>query len=750
MCRDVASETDHCVWSLPHGAMSERDEQDEVCRLQRCSDLATVVTLDGDEPAACAAFLNNSCQFNPTANVCWETGQELPCEFKGAFEESMCPSPCVWNEENYNQQCSTPGSHAPCGQAYDSAGCTRNNPDCRWQAGSGSSDANGRDECGTCYNATRYGADVPCDDFYTKPQSCCPTARCRWTVVMEAPDDLPPDEGETGDGRCTAQTEDLACEQYQDEADCPRPRCEFFQNDNNGMCSPAGRAVPCDRLEPRICHEEITCLWVGAIPGDEDWGTCQTCPTSNCLQPYNGPGGPDDGAPCAQHGEKNCPTDGFPPRCAVYYPGDDGDDTGIDYNPWECAEAGGGDKPGMCGDPTCADSYAQDACLAISGCSWTADSFQCSSPAQGPACDRIFHPGACSGLCTWQPLPAGCGDDESGDYGICVSTANPEPPCTSFDVESAACCPQHCTWYAEALLCASPDYTRSCESYGSRITGTYACPTDRCAVNHGVCHAQGRTIGCKDICNKFICTASGDCHWNDEDDGDAAQCVDGAGALEVCSTLQTEAQCDSAEQCAYLGSSCVEGVCADIDSPEVCGAWSGEPHNCVYSEGHGCSYAFEELPCAEYYDNRTCPSDRCHYDQSCHLCMDTGESCPCHVFWSESECPSTGRCTWTGQSCELNTGDDTPPPLTGAGDHNISHCTSAMKTNLRPVLDAAVQDCVDESATPGPATTEQIKCLDYYVKHASSPTTLVAACPCLRWWAEHESPEMGYWMDLDC
>jgi len=67
-----------------------------------------------------------------------------------------------------------------------------------------------------------------------------------------------------------------------------------------------------------------------------------------------------------------------------------------------------------------------------------------------------------------------------------------------------------------------------------------------------------------------------------------------------------------------------------------------------------------------------------------------------------------------------------------------------------PVLDAAVQDCVNMGENPGAATADQIKCLDYYVKHANSPSTLTDACPCLRWWAEHESPEMGYWMDLNC
>lgn len=440
--------------------------------------------------------------------------------------------------------------------------------------------------------------------------------------------------------------------------------------------------------------------------------------------------------------------DDFPPRCAVHYPTDSEDD-GMDYNDWECA-AGGGMDEGTCGDPTCEDSYEQDECTALTGCSWNADLYTCYSTAQGLPCDRIFEQTSCSGTCSWQTSPTGCGDDEFGDNGVCVNAANPQPPCKAFDVVSAACCPQHCTWHDDTSMCTDSNYQKSCESYGGHTSGTDACPTDRCAVSHGVCHAQGATIGCNDICNKFVCTSSGDCHWNDDPNGGStvAQCVDGPATLEVCNTLSVD-QCYNAEHCAYLGSSCVEGVCSDIFSEEVCGAWSGAPHNCVYNEMHGCSFADEQLQCDQYYETSSCPSDRCHYDSTCYLCMDTGESCPCHLFWDEGECPSV-RCTWTGQSCELNSGDDTPPPLNGGGDHDITHCTSAMKTNLRPVLDAAVQDCVNMGENPGAATADQIKCLDYYVKHANSPSTLTDACPCLRWWAEHESPEMGYWMDLNC
>ena len=536
--------------------MSDWDEEDEVCRSMRCSDVESVETMDGDESASCASFLDSSCTWHADNYVCWETGHDLPCEFLGAWEETMCPSPCVWNEADYNHPCSTAGEHEPCGQAYDSASCTQNNPDCRWQAGSASSGPDDYDECGTCYNATRFGADVPCDGFFTKPQSCCPTARCRWTVVMEAPDDLPPDEGEEGDGRCTANTEDLACEEYEDEEDCPRPRCDFFQNDFQGICVAAGRAIPCDRLEPRTCHLEITCEWVADASGGDDvqdMGMCTTCSTSNCTQPYNGGGGggPDDGAPCSQHTTMNCPMDGFPPRCSVHYP-DDIDDGGMDYNDWECASGGGGDMEGTCGEPTCDDSYEQDACTALTGCSWNDDMYTCYSTATGVPCDRIFESNDCKDTCTWQTAAAGCNSD-MGDGGVCVSTANPEPSCKSFDVTSAPCCPNHCTWHADSSTCTDSDYQKSCESYGTQVSGTDGCPLDRCAVDLGVCHTQGETIGCNDICNQFVCTASTRCHWN-EDDGTgtstAAQCVDGAANLEPCDSLGID-QCYNTEHCAY-------------------------------------------------------------------------------------------------------------------------------------------------------------------------------------------------------
>ena len=337
-----------------------------------------------------------------------------------------------------------------------------------------------------------------------------------------------------------------------------------------------------------------------------------------------------------------------------------------------------------------------------------------------------------------------------GDGGSCVNTANPNPPCKSFDVLSAACCPAHCTWQQDTATCTAGDYVKSCESFGSHISGTDACPTDRCAVSHGVCHGQDVTIGCGDICNKFICTSSGDCHWNE--DAESNECVDGGAALADCSTLD-ENSCYNEEHCAYLGGTCAEGVCTDIFSEEVCGAWSGAPHNCIYNANHGCSFANEALQCDAYYEASTCNSatgSNCHYDQTCYLCLDEGEECPCHLFWDQGACPSD-RCTWTDSyTCELNTDGDTPPALSGGGDHDMASCTSAMKTNLRPVLDAAAQDCVDMSGTSGPASADQIKCLDYYVKHAATPSTLTDACPCLWYWAQHEAPEYAYWMNINC
>lgn len=169
---------------------------------------------------------------------------------------------------------------------------------------------------------------------------------------------------EDGDGRCTAEGEILACESYEDEDDCPRDRCNFIREDEySGLCVPDGREVPCRRLQDRECSETTSCLWnIGTTeePGMEDPdGACEDCPAgTNCTQTYVGPGGPDNGLPCASHTEENCPFE----RCAVGFAGNSGGDDTPDFNDWECSgDAGGGeDGGGVCRDPACEDEFEED------------------------------------------------------------------------------------------------------------------------------------------------------------------------------------------------------------------------------------------------------------------------------------------------------------------------------------------------------------------------------------------------------
>ena len=564
------------------------------------------------------------------------------------------------------------------------------------------------------------------------------------------------DEGmvEDGDGRCTAQDELLACESYEDEDDCPHDRCNYIrESEYEGFCIPSGREVPCDRLEARECSETTACYYTeGATeePGMDEPGNgaCSDCPAQqNCTQSYVGPGGPDNGLPCAQHTESNCPIG----RCSVGY--NDGNDSPNDYNDWECSgdAAGGDDGGGTCQDPTCEDEFEQDECGAKTGCAWNADCYTCYSTAAGDhfPCDKCFETSSCSSSngCTWQAVASGCGEDDEGESGSCIVTGG-SIPCKSIEATSASCCPSPCHFDTATSSCNDASYQKSCESYGATVAGANGCPTSRCAVTLGICHSQSTTLTCPDICNQFLCSSSGSCHWDKEASGDGPQCTSGAANVAACNTL-TEDTCYNEEQCSFIAGQCQDSVCSDIYSPEVCGAKSGPSNgNCAWHESTGCYFNGEDLPCGHYYESNDCPADRCNYDNTCYLCLDSGEQCPCHLYWGTDECPSS-RCTWTGSSCELDSGSIVPPALNGGGDHNVAHCTSAMRTALAPVLDAATGDCAATDGSPT-ATPDQLKCLDYYLTHSSPASSFTAACPCLHYWAEHENPTDAFWMAINC
>lgn len=316
-------------------------------------------------------------------------------------------------------------------------------------------------------------------------------------------------------------------------------------------------------------------------------------------------------------------------------------------------------------------------------------------------------------------------------------------PCKSIQADSASCCPSYCTFDSTTLQCVDNNYQKSCASYGA---DSAACPSDRCTVSKGICVDQGTSLQCSDICNAFLCSTAGGCHWDKS--GANEVCADGDGPQIVCGNLQEE-DCYSNEQCAFIAGNCQDAVCSDIFSQDVCGARSGPPNNCAWHDATGCYFSGEDLPCEHYYDDSSCPSDRCHYDSSCFRCMDTGEQCPCHYFYQQSDCPSD-RCNWISNqyTCELRS-EEVVPQLNGGGDHEKSHCSAQQKSQLGAVLDAALDDCEDFSGA-ATATNDQLKCLDYYLKHASPAATFSQACPCLYWWAQHVDPERGYWMAVNC
>lgn len=462
--------------------------------------------------------------------------------------------------------------------------------------------------------------------------------------------------------------------------------------------------------------------------------------------------GKDDGQPCANHDEMNCPA---PPRCAVRHPDSK---AGSDYNDWECSGAAGG-SGGQCVDASCRDLYDADSCSGgPQGCAWSDSCYACYNASETYPCDMCYGQTGCpQEHCQWLPSPTGCGADEDGQAGACVNQgASTVPPCNSFDVTTSECCPDHCTWDSDTAACDEPGFIKACESFGSH---TKECPTDRCAVSLGICHTRGTALTCSDICNEFLCSASGSCNWDKSgagsSDGDQpGRCLEGGGTLDVCTGLSLD-DCYAKQHCAVQGTTCVDGVCSDIWSAEVCGAWSEAPHNCVWHGDTGCFFANEELPCDMYFDADMCPTDRCHYDASCFTCLDMGDDCPCHLFYQEDDCPSA-RCSWTatagdGASCELVSTDADPPALDGNGNHDASGCTADLTAKYRPALDAAMEDChQDGDEDNAPVTAVALKCLDYYIKAAPANGNFAEACPCLWFWAQHEQPARAWWMALDC
>ena len=76
------------------------------------------------------------------------------------------------------------------------------------------------------------------------------------------------------------------------------------------------------------------------------------------------------------------------------------------------------------------------------------------------------------------------------------------------------------------------------------------------------------------------------------------------------------------------------------------------------------------LPCSEYWEGSSCPTDRCQFDNDVGRCHNIGVILPCDAYWEASSCPTdrcqfdndVGRCHdigatlpcseyWEGSSC---------------------------------------------------------------------------------------------------
>jgi len=771
-CLQVAAESNDCAWGLENSAADEfTDPEDAFCRKKICADVNGMEGM-GDMSLQCTDWISpGTCEWHSDEFVCWEKGKPLPCNQGGGWEEDTCTAyakssglSCVWNSDEYS--CNDANVKESCGgnSIYDEDSCKKVD-DCVWAASSHQQD--GYDECGLCYDGSKFaGGQPPCDAFFEKGKTCCPTDRCKWTVIMTPmEDDDAGDFTEDEDGRCTAQDEIVACKEYEAQQECvgsqPSGSCEWIEEGTGGemgygLCTPAGRQVECNKLNQEACAPLDECWWTTSLttmePGMEDEGACEKCDLSqhnnNCVQPYVGPHGPDDDKACATHSEENCPVDEG--RCELHYDDDMG---GGSYNDWECQSGGGMGGGATCSDPQCSDKWDKTECTSLNSvCTWNADDYECTNSTAAPVCDRHYDTASCSGAsgCKWlsPSSPAGCDQDGPGDDGgYCVPSADTNVPCKALDAFESSCCPSYCHWDGD--YCHESSYEAPCESFGGNVNGKagdpLTCPTDRCKVSHGVCIAQGTSIDCSNICEQFLCTRAGSgCHWDTENGG----CQSGENAPIVCASYSEEYDCMDEQQCQWLGNGkCSDKVCSEFEKTN-CGAMYP---TCTWHDEAGCYYADETLPCDKYQAQSACPTS-CSWNSDAYMCLDQNEDAPCHAFYAEADC-KTAKCEWRsnewgGLSCEAPTSQTGVPSLNGGGSRAIEDCNAALESKVGVALDTVTDECSDQWSEPAPATDDQLKCLAYYLSAASS--TISESCPCIWKWATHSEAGRDSWMQVNC
>lgn len=504
--------------------------------------------------------------------------------------------------------------------------------------------------------------------------------------------------------------EQVACEEYYEAASCPQDRCRWAgESEYTGRCQALNAPVVCFFEPESSCQQVSECKWNN--------GVCIDCPSGeNCTHP------PPPIQNCANYlTDENCPYD----RCTW-----DIDEIGPT---WSCSS-------GSCKNKTCENRYDDYECGQDSACQWNSDCGVCYPSNGNVPCEFCSEATSCGNAnCTWQNANPDdpCGDD----IGMCVGASGGD--CKRFSGFGQDCCRSPCMYNDELMICSNGGNSIPCSSFG---LNNAACSNHSgCVVSNGLCVNQGVTVACSDICKEFECSLGGSCHW----DEDTTSCLDGAAAVPDCSTLSIN-DCYEWEQCAFLGNNlCVDGVCSDIMDPDVCQAWSGAPHNCVYHTDYGCYFKDEPLPCPLIYDQDQCgnTSGRCHYQDSCEYCLDAGESCPCTNYYEQSTCTAQQSCTWSDETgCTLSSSSINPPVLTNSSDHNPNNCNPSPQ--LTAVLDTATMDCRPTTDTWTPTDPTMLKCLDYYLQQAS--TTFSESCSCLYDWATHRNPENAYFMKIPC
>jgi len=728
-----------------------------------------------DPKAECQQF--GGCKWNDEMYYCSSDGK-VPCalSYPEGDNYDKCPSGCQYSD--ITSGCIEQGSKPLCEVIYDEADCKKNG--CTFS-----------DVLYKCWDTDR---QIPCQEFEYYGSENCPKY-CQFTQTGG--------DAADGEGRCMVQGGVTACEEYYDEGECPKERCNWYP-DPIDKCWAKDKEIPCSDFDAMSCAPAKTCKWNKDTDATDDFqGWCGKCPTSDCTEAVPGGGGgggndepsggdiPDDGKPCKDHDE-NMDGDDFQPcpepRCYMDYGMNDDGSTDM------CGAYSGGN----CRDAVCNDHmYDEVSCEKQSGCAFDTTSNICYDTSGDFPCQNAYTNSECpSAHCDWKDAPVDSSGSPQGD-GFCVVKGQ-AVPCERYSGFTGDICEaqsesgDNCIWIEALETCVTKARAEDmpCAAYNQDPS---RCPEPKCTLENGICWEVGKEIPCSAVCSSGSCLATGKCQWKQESSGMGyGQCSEcsagGCPAVKECSTYKDEMTCPESH-CTFeyndmetddddFGGMGGGGGMGGSDDMGGGGSMAGEcvKHQCVtmYDQGEctssalGCTWNANDYscwpngfskPCSDIWDQDACSAAGCSYVEEMGQCREKGGEVLCHDQYEQADCIKLSQCEYTNYECQEKRSvlPSTPPPLNGNGDgtgnEDPTKCTPALYDQVKAKLEAADSECIVEGrkrSRRGSSQDQQLECLAYFLEQAPNPTTVATACPCLWAWATEIKPWEDHWMKIKC